>query len=77
MSIVVSIRHRKNEDSAIHGDMVTVAKLSDGTERIVDNWYSDERESHLKDYDVEPLTLLERIQKYVHDKDVQYIRSWV
>ena len=77
MSIVTSFEHRRNEDTAIHGDMVTIAHLADGTEHIVDNWYSDERESHLKYYRGPVMPSLEFIKGYVHEKDVEYIRNWV
>lgn len=78
MTLVVSFQlHRKNEDPAIHGDMVTVVTLTDGTEHVVDNWYSDERDSHLKYYSGPVLTTLEDIKEYVHERDVRYIQSWV
>jgi hypothetical protein len=77
MSIVVSFQHRKNENTTIHGDMVTIATLTDGTEHVVDNWYSDERQSHLLYYHGPVMPSLEFIKGYVHDKDVEYIKNWV
>lgn len=77
MTLIVSFQHRKNEDPTIHGDMVTIATLPDGMEHVVDVWYSDERQSHLLYYNGPTFMSLDDIKEYVHEKDVQYIKSWV
>ena len=61
------------------GEVELAAELDDGDVVLVDRWYTDERSGHV-DLSTFPSLIgtdIEALRDRVHQKDVNWIRSWV